>query len=371
MDQDTEAVLAAATHDPDTLHVLQALDPGPLLVVPLIAHERLRGAITFVGPRGSSPYTAADVLLAEDLAIRCADLIDGARLYDDGRLAQLDADTARQAAESARLEAERAIRIKSSFLTSMSHELRTPLNAILGYNELLMMGIKGPVSVDQQVALSGIRVAGMHLLGLINNVLNIAKAEGPAVRLPGDAVPVNEVLEKTALMTEPQAAARGIAFTWTPCPPALVVSVDSEKLLQILINLLSNAIKFTDAGGRVTLTARPIDRRRAVVAASPGSSNVSAPALQVIVTDTGRGIAAEHLTTIFDPFVQVGPPRKGADTGSGLGLAISLDLARQMRGEITVASELGVGSAFTLTIPGTAPRDPALGDTRGLPQPAQ
>jgi signal transduction histidine kinase len=102
-----------------------------------------------------------------------------------------------------------------------------------------------------------------------------------------------------------------------------------------------------------------IDRRQTPIAASPTSSNAPAPTLQITVTDTGRGIAAEHLTTIFDPFIQVGLPREGKDAGSGLGLAISLDLARQMRGDITVLSKLGVGSAFTLTIPGVAPRDPA------------
>jgi signal transduction histidine kinase len=360
VDDDTESVLAAAAHDPDTLNILRALDLGPLLVVPLIARAQLRGAITFVGPAGASPYTAADVLLAEDLAIRCADLIDGARRYDDGRVAQLDADTARHASESARVEAERAIQIKSSYLTSMSHELRTPLNAILGYNELLMMGIKGPVSVEQQGALSSIRVAGMHLLGLINNVLNVAKRDDPAVRPPGDPVPMSEILQKTALMIQPLASARGITFTCTPCAPALVVTEDWEKLLQILINLLSNAIKFTEAGGRVTLTATSIERRRTpIAAASPPSSNAPVPTLQITVTDTGRGIGAEHLTTIFDPFVQVGPPREGKDAGSGLGLAISLDLARQMRGNISVVSKPGAGSAFTVTIPGTASRDPA------------
>jgi signal transduction histidine kinase len=361
VDGDIERVLAAAAHDPDTLNILRALDFGPLLVVPLIAHGRLRGAITFVGPPGAPLYTAADFLLAEDLAIRCADLIDGARLYDDGRLAHLHADVARQAAETARVEAEHAIRIKSSFLTSMSHELRTPLNAILGYNELLMMGIKGPVSVDQKGALSSIRVAGIHLLGLINEVLTLAKVQETKAPSPSHAIPVSEILQKTALMIEPQASARGIVFTCTPCEPALVVSVDSEKLLQILINLLSNAIKFTEAGGRVTLAAMAIDRRRGAVAASPPPPDAWVPALQVTVTDTGCGLAPEHLRTIFDPFVQVGPSREGADAGSGLGLAISQDLARQMHGEITVVSELGVGSAFSLTIPGTAPPDPAPG----------
>jgi signal transduction histidine kinase len=362
VDEGTDSILSAAAHDTKTLDVLRSLDFGPLLVVPLIAHDRLRGAITFVGPRDGSPYTAADVLLAEDLAIRCADLIDGARLYDDGRLAQVDADTAHRAAESAHVETERTMRIKSSFLTSMSHELRTPLNAILGYNELLMMGIKGPVSADQQGALSGIRVAGMHLLGLINKVLNVAKHEEPVSRVPSEAVPVNDVLHKTALMIQPQASARGILFTCIPCAATLVMSVDSEKLLQILINLLSNAVKFTDAGGRVSVTAMSIDRRRpgtgSPAAGSPAPSNAPAPALQVTVTDTGRGIAAEHLATIFDPFVQVGPSRDGTNAGSGLGLAISQDLARQMHGEITVTSQLGVGSTFTLTVPCATCRDP-------------
>ena len=219
------------------------------------------------------------------------------------------------------------------------------------------MGIKGPVSVDQKAALGGIRVAGIHLLGLINEVLNLARLADPKISSPALAVPLSDVLHKTALMIEPQALARGIVFTCTPCAPTLVVSVDSEKLLQILINLLSNAIKFTEAGGRVTLAATAIDRLWATKPASPPPLNGPPPALQMTVTDTGCGIASEHLRTIFDPFVQVGPSREGADAGSGLGLAISQDLAQQMHGDITVTSELGVGSAFTLTIPGIAPRD--------------
>ena len=112
-------------------------------------------------------------------------------------------------ADIARKDAEDANQVKTSFLTSMSHELRTPLNAILGYNELLLMGIKGPVSVDQKAALGGIRVAGIHLLGLINEVLNLARLADPKISSPALAVPLSDVLHKTALMIEPQALAPG------------------------------------------------------------------------------------------------------------------------------------------------------------------
>jgi signal transduction histidine kinase len=330
----TDAVLATAAHGPDNLRILRALDLGPLLVVPLIAHERLRGAITFVGPSGAAPYTPDDVLLAQDLAVRCAGLLDGARLYDDARLAQIDADTARMAADVGRRDAEYADQVKTAFLTSMSHELRTPLNAILGYTELLQMGLRGPVSADQETALGRIKQAGTHLLGLINDVLNVAKLKSLQVRFLTVDVPVGEILDTTRALVEPQASGKELVFEHVPCASPLVLRGDREKVLQILLNLLSNAIKFTRPGGRITLAAAP-----------------TSPPVRLIVRDTGRGIGAEQLHTIFEPFVQVGRRLTGADEGTGLGLAISRDLARGMGGDLTVESMLGVGSTFTLSLP--------------------
>jgi signal transduction histidine kinase len=331
---DTEAVLAGAAHGPDNLRILRALGLGSLLVVPLIAHERLRGAITFVNPSAAAPYTSDDVVLAEDLAARCAHLLDGARRYDDGRTL---ADTARD-------EAERAIEVKDTVLTSMSHELRTPLNAILGYTELLTLGTKGPVSPDQTEALSRIRRAGMHLLGLINDVLHVARLKDSHARFLIADVPVSEVLDAAGYMVAPLAVAQRLELVRVPCPSTRSMHADRDKVLQILLNLLANAIRFTAPGGRVILASAPGNRRR----------TESAPAVQLTVSDTGRGIASDQLQAIFEPFVQVGARLAGKDEGTGLGLAISRDLARGMGGDLTVESTLGVGSTFTLIVPGVA-----------------
>jgi signal transduction histidine kinase len=331
---DTEAVLAGAAHGPDNLRILRALGLGSLLVVPLIAHERLCGAITFVNPSAAAPYTSDDVVLAEDLAARCAHLLDGARRYDDGRTL---ADTARD-------EAERAIEVKDTVLTSMSHELRTPLNAILGYTELLTLGTKGPVSPDQTEALSRIRRAGMHLLGLINDVLHVARLKDSHARFLITDVPVSEVLDAAGYMVAPLAVAQRLELVRVPCPSTLSMHADRDKVLQILLNLLANAIRFTAPGGRVILAAAPGNRRQ----------TESAPQVQLTVSDTGRGIASDQLQAIFEPFVQVGARLAGKDEGTGLGLAISRDLARGMGGDLTVESTLGVGSTFTLIVPGVA-----------------
>jgi protein-histidine pros-kinase len=281
------------------------------------------------------------------------------RLVDEGRGRRLmgtvqdvtEQKRLEELADAARKNAEHANQAKTAFLTSMSHELRTPLNAILGYSELLMLGVRGPVSSDQQDALSRIQRSGAHLLALINDVLNFAKLKALQVRFLVADVPVSEVLESAASMVEPQASAKGLAFARPPCSPTLTVHVDQEKVLQILLNLLSNAIKFTDSGGRVTLVATSFDRRRRAEDATLASRPASAPAVQFTVSDTGRGIASDQLATIFEPFVQVGQRLAGADQGTGLGLAISRDLARGMGGDLTVESTLGVGSTFTLTLP--------------------
>jgi signal transduction histidine kinase len=339
---DTGAVVAAAAHGAENHRILRALDLGALLVVPLIAHDQLRGAITFVNTSARVPYTADDLLLAEELAVRCADVLEAARRHEEARLAHLDADIARHTADLARKDAERANEVKTSFLTSMSHELRTPLNAILGYAELLAMGLRGPVSPEQRDALSRIRRAGTHLLSLINDVLNFAKLKALQVPFLVTDVPVDDVFVSATMMVEPQAAEKGLTFVRIPNTSTLAARGDREKVLQILLNLLSNAIKFTDAGGRVTLAASALYRRR---------HTETDRRMQFKVSDTGRGIAADQLRIIFEPFVQVGQRLAGTEVGTGLGLAISRELARGMGGDLVVESTLGVGSLFTLTMP--------------------
>ena len=245
-----------------------------------------------------------------------------------------EAEAARAEAEVARARADEANRAKSEFLAVMSHELRTPLNAIGGYAELLEQGIRGPVTEQQREDLRRISASQRHLLGLINDVLNYAKLETATVRYDPTDVRLREALASAEAHVAPQAQSKGLSLEIASCPADLVVRADAEKLQQVLLNLISNAIKFTDRGGRVSVTCQP-DREL----------------VRIVVCDTGIGISADQMERIFEPFVQVRSERTRIAEGTGLGLAISRDLARGMDGDLTVTSELGAGSAFTLTLP--------------------
>jgi signal transduction histidine kinase len=196
------------------------------------------------------------------------------------------------------------------------------------------MGIRGPVTADQQEDLRRIRRSQQHLLGLINDVLNFAKLETGAVRYEIVDLPAHEVVDGVEPLIAPQLAAKRLRCDFAPARPAVLVRADRDKLQQILLNLLGNAVKFTDAGGRIAVAYEPDDGR-----------------VRFRVTDTGVGIPPERLETIFEPFVQLDQRLTRTTEGTGLGLAISRDLARAMGGELTVRSEVGVGSEFELVLP--------------------
>ena len=250
-----------------------------------------------------------------------------------------ESERARADAEAARGDAEAANRTKGEFLAVMSHELRTPLNAIGGYAELMELGIRGPVTAQQREDLARIQKSQRHLLGLINGVLNYARAEAGAVHYEVRDVPLDQVLATCEALIAPQARAKRIALHFAACDAALVARADREKLQQIVLNLLSNAVKFTGPDGEVTLACAR-DRRAG-----------SDPVILVRVSDTGRGIAASALERVFEPFVQVDSRLTRTQEGIGLGLAISRDLARGMGGDLAAVSEAGVGSTFTLVLP--------------------
>jgi signal transduction histidine kinase len=233
---------------------------------------------------------------------------------------------------------------KMEFLTAMSHELRTPLNAIDGYAELLEMAVRGPVTAEQASDLGRIRRNGRYLAGLINDILNFAKLEAGRVDLRLTAMQLNETLGSIESLIAPQASAKGITYHYVPCDPALTISADVERVQQVVINLVTNAIKFTDAGGMVTV-----------------ASDADDSYVRIRVVDTGRGIPAEKLGVIFDPFVQVDRRlTASALQGAGLGLAISRDLVVKMGGTITVDSVVGEGSTFCVKLRRVAPEAPEL-----------
>jgi signal transduction histidine kinase len=245
-----------------------------------------------------------------------------------------ESEQARAEAERARAEAEAANRAKGDFLAVMSHELRTPLNAIGGYAELMEMGIRGPVTPQQLDDLARIQRSQRHLLGLVNEVLNYAKLETGSVQYQLAQVEVREAIAAAEALVAPQARAKGLTLGLGTCERDVAVRADAEKLRQILVNLLSNAVKFTDPGGHIEVTCAAHDTD-----------------VRVTIHDTGIGIPADRLETIFDPFVQVRADLTRTAEGTGLGLAISRDLARGMGGALTAESTPGTGSRFTLTLP--------------------
>jgi len=249
-----------------------------------------------------------------------------------------ESERARAEAEAARADAETANRAKGEFLAVMSHELRTPLNAIGGYAELLEMGIRGPINEQQRGDLARIQQSQKHLLGLINQVLNYTRIETGTVRYELADIPIGEALAAAEALVVPQVRGKGLTYVLGGCDPALRVRADREKLQQILLNVLTNAIKFTDPGGEIRVACRSVDGGVAIA-----------------VTDTGVGVAADKLPSIFEPFVQVDQRLTRPHEGVGLGLAISRDLARGMGGDLTAESRLGSGSTFILTLPAYRP----------------
>ena len=237
--------------------------------------------------------------------------------------------------ERQRAIAEEANLAKSAFLAMMSHELRTPLNAIGGYVQLLEMGVHGPVTAAQTEALARVTRSQQHLLRLINDLLNLARIESGRVDYDLQAISLNDVVQSTLPMIEPQLAARGLRYELN-VPPQLKAQADREKVEQILLNLLSNATKFTLPGGCVSLEAN----------IAPGHDDT----VELTVTDTGVGIPTNRLDQIFEPFVQVENSKAARVEGSGLGLSISRGMARGMGGDLWAESTLGIGSTFTIRL---------------------
>ena len=238
--------------------------------------------------------------------------------------------------EEARAQAEAASRAKSSFLAGMSHELRTPLNAILGFGELLEDELPGPLTGRQKEYVGHVLQSGRHLLELINDLLDLAKAEAGRIQLRLERTSIARCVDEVrpGIQALSERARVSVAYDVPLDLPDL--SVDPLRLRQVLYNLLSNAVKFTPEGGNIQVRARS-----------------AAPWVQVDVADTGIGVPAEALPRLFHEFEQV--ERDGhRPGGTGLGLALSRRLIEAHGGSISITSKLGVGSTITFTLPAGA-----------------
>jgi signal transduction histidine kinase len=231
-------------------------------------------------------------------------------------------------------DAETADRAKTAFLRAMGHELRTPLNAIGGYIDLLDLGLRGPVTADQHADFARVRTTQLHLAAIITEILNFARVGSGSVSYALSDVNGFDSLRHATELIEPLFAQNGLVFDGVSGDSTIVARADPEKVTQILVNLLSNAIKFTPAAGHIGAECAAGD-----------------DAVTLSISDTGLGIAADKLETIFEPFVQLKEGLADREGGIGLGLSISRDLARAMKGDLTVESTEGKGTRFTLSLP--------------------
>lgn len=242
----------------------------------------------------------------------------------------------RDALRQANAELARVVRLKDQFLASMSHELRTPLNAILGLSEGLRAHAFGPIDAQVVSAVTDIEDSGRHLLELINDVLDISKAEAGKITLNIQELDADMLCDATVRLLREAARAKKIRLRTNYDPALQTLQADAKRLKQILANLLSNAIKFTHAGGNVWLETEVLPNEGAAL---------------IRVRDDGIGIASEDMKHLFEPFMQVDSRLSRAHTGTGLGLSLVHRLVKLHGGSVLVDSAVGRGSIFTVRLP--------------------
>jgi len=268
----------------------------------------------------------------------------------------------KQAEEALRLanaELMRAARAKDEFLATMSHELRTPLNAILGLSEALLEEVRGPLNERQQASLRNIEVSGRHLLTLINDILDLSKVESGRLELQIESITITDVCQASLLFVKETAIKKQLQLAFLTNNQLAKVEADSKRLKQMLVNLLSNAVKFTPAGGQISLEV---------------NTDAEMGITRFMVRDTGIGIASADMSRLFQPFTQLDSGLSRQHEGTGLGLALVRRLAELHGGSVSVESEAGRGSCFTIALPyhpsaAESTGSPAMPSAGNQPQP--
>jgi signal transduction histidine kinase len=270
---------------------------------------------------------------------------------------QLKLEEEKQNLAAAKIMAEKASRAKSEFLANMSHELRTPLNHILGFTELVANKQCGDLNPEQEEYLKDVLHSSQHLLSLINDILDLSKAEAGKLELEVSDLDLRVLLENSLNMVREKALKHRIQLMTSFNGLPEVIQADDRKLKQILYNLLSNAVKFTPDGGSVRLSARLISdfgfrNSELKKEAEDSAIRIRQSAIEISVEDTGIGIQGEDLRRIFDPFEQVESSASRRYEGTGLGLSLTKRLVELHGGTIWAESEgLRKGSKFTFSIP--------------------
>jgi PAS domain S-box-containing protein len=315
----SDDMLVGYATDEEHLRIMRELGFTSVMTVPLIAHGRVLGAITFVAAESRVRYGEADLRFAEDLAGRAAMAIENARLYTQ--------------VQDARASAEEASRLKDEFLANVSHELRTPLNAILGWATMLTNR-----PFDQESAAHALEVIGRNARAqaqIIEDLLDVSRIITGKLRLDVRPLDPASFIEAAIESVRPAAEAKGVRLQKVLDTGVNSVSGDPARLQQVVWNLLSNAIKFTPRGGRVQVRLERV-----------------ASQIEIAVSDSGEGISPEFLPYVFDRFRQAGSSSTRTHGGLGLGLAIVRHLVEMHGGTVRAASEgRGKGATFTVKLP--------------------
>ncbi len=257
------------------------------------------------------------------------------RCFEKIRLEQV-ARSAYEAMRSAKEAAEAAARAKTEFLAAMGHELRTPLHSIIGFSEVMESEVFGKLGNKKYLEYAGdIRASGQHLVGIINGILDMIKAEAGKLELRECPAEFHDIVGLALRITAPQAEAAGIRIESSFAPDLPNLMCDEQKIRQILLNLLSNAIKFTPKGGHVEVTA----------SGAPDGGVV------IEIRDTGIGMAPEDIPKALEPFSQIDSSINRSYEGTGLGLSLSVAMIELHGGTLTLESTPGVGTTVSLNLP--------------------
>lgn len=307
--------------DPDYGHSAVALATPyrAIFGVPLLREGQPLGSIT-VSRTEPGLLSENEIEVLKILADQAVIAIENVRLFNE--------------IQEKSLQLELANRHKSEFLANMSHELRTPLNAIIGFSEVLLERMFGEMNEKQEDYLKDIHSSGLHLLSLINDILDLAKVEAGRMELNLATFHLPAAIDNALTLVRERAMRHGIALAVEIDPLLGELNADERKLKQILLNLLSNAVKFTPEGGRITVGAR-----------------LAGNMVEIAVSDTGIGIAAEDQAAVFEEFKQVGTDYTRKAEGTGLGLALTRKLVELHGGGMRLESQPGKGSTFAFTLP--------------------
>jgi signal transduction histidine kinase len=308
----TEQQIIELLPDPHKRELVSALGITSFMMIPITARGRALGAIALFSSSDDRLFDDQDLALAENLAARAGLAIDNARLYE---------------------EAREANQTKIELLAVISHDLRTPLNSIIGYTQLLEMGIPEPLTEASRERVQRIRQSAGHLLYLIDELLAFARVESKHEEISKKEVDASRVVREVGELMEPLALQKQLELKLVLAEEAVTVNTDADKLRQILVNLVGNAVKYTKSG---SISVRLEDNGDDV---------------RLHVQDTGVGIHPEDLLHIFEPFWQVDRSQRSIDGGTGLGLSVVQKVVELLNGKISVVSEVGVGSTFTVILP--------------------